>query len=158
MGFFAKARVYRPGIILCVLMAHVIFLTAAESLRVRDIAGAFDSVEIVKLPAKLRRLSIYKKLMTFFKKFVNDYFEMKNNPKDYLLLKNLKALYQSNKDFDQSKLKNLKEHLEREFNSDFKEKAKVKINNKYVDVRSIIYGWKLITNEDEEEEKSNLDI
>ena len=94
------------------------------------------------------------------KKFVNDYFEMTNNPKDYLLLKNLKALYQSNKELDQSKLKNLKEHLEREFNSDFKEKAKVKINNKYVDVRSIIYGWKLISNEDEdeEEEKSNLDI
>jgi phage/plasmid-associated DNA primase len=92
------------------------------------------------------------------KKFVNDYFEMTNNPKDYLLLKNLKALYQSNKEFDQSKLKNLKEHLEREFNSDFKEKGKVKINNKFVDVRSIIYGWKLISNEDEEEEKSNLDI
>jgi P4 family phage/plasmid primase-like protien len=90
-------------------------------------------------------------------KFVKDNFIMTNDQKDFLLLKDLKLLYQSNKEYDQSKLKNLKEHLEKEFNSEFKEKAKVKINGKFVDVRSIIYGWQIIK-DDDDEEKTSLDI
>ena len=93
------------------------------------------------------------------KKFVKDNFIMTNDQKDYLLLKDLKLLYQSNKEYDQSKLKNLKEHLEKEFNSEFKEKAKVKINGKFVDVRSIVYGWQIIKDDDDDdEEKTSLDI
>jgi hypothetical protein len=91
-------------------------------------------------------------------KFVKDNFIMTNDQKDFLLLKDLKLLYQSNKEYDQSKLKNLKDHLEKEFNSEFKEKAKVKINGKFVDVRSIIYGWQIIKDDDDEEEKTSLDI
>ena len=54
-------------------------------------------------------------------------------------------MYQHNKEYEQTKLKNLKEHLEREFNSNFKEKAKIKKNDKWVDVRSVIFGWKEIS-------------
>jgi P4 family phage/plasmid primase-like protien len=88
------------------------------------------------------------------KKFVKENFIMTNSQTDYLLLKDLKLLYQQNKEYEQSKLKNLKEYLEKEFNSDFKEKAKVKINNKWVDIRSVIFGWKRIEEceEDDEEE------
>ena len=88
------------------------------------------------------------------KKFVKENFIMTNSQTDYLLLKDLKLLYQQNKEYEQTKLKNLKEYLEKEFNSDFKEKAKVKINNKWVDIRSVIFGWKRIEEceEDDEEE------
>ena len=85
---------------------------------------------------------------------------MTNDQKDYLLLKDLKLMYQHNKEYEQTKLKNLKEYLEKEFNADFKERSKVKINNKWVDIRSAIFGWKLIQNDDEddEEHKSTLDL
>ena len=93
------------------------------------------------------------------KKFVKDNFILTNSQSDYLLLKDLKIMYQQNKEFEQTKLKNLKEHLEKEFNADFKEKSKVKINDKWIDIRSVIFGWKLIKDEEEEEfVKSSLDI
>ena len=72
-------------------------------------------------------------------------------------------MYQQNKEYDQTILKNLKEHLEREFNTEFKEKTKVKKNDKWVDIRSAIFGWKLIINDDDDEDeddnkKSALDL
>ena len=51
------------------------------------------------------------------KKFVEDLLECTNNKKDYLLIKNLKEFYKSCKEYDQSKLKNLKAFLEKEMNT-----------------------------------------
>jgi hypothetical protein len=88
-------------------------------------------------------------------KFVKDNFIMTNDPKDFLLLKDLKSMYQQNKEYEQTKLKNLKEHLEREFNTEFKERHKHKGKNYY----SVFIGWKMINDdEDSEDEKTNLDI
>ena len=56
-------------------------------------------------------------------------------------MKNIKFMY--NKDHDQSKLKTLKEHLEKEMNVSILEKTKVKRDGKFIDVRSVIFGWKL---------------
>ena len=95
------------------------------------------------------------------KKFVKDNFIMTNNPKDYLLLKDLKLMYQQNKEYEQTKLKNLKEYLEKEFNADFKDRARIKINNKWSEITSVMFGWKIIQQEEEEDdenEKSNLDL
>jgi hypothetical protein len=85
---------------------------------------------------------------------------MTNNPKDYLLLKDLKLMYQQNKEYEQTKLKNLKEYLEKEFNADFKDRARIKINNKWSEITSVMFGWKIIQEEeeDDENEKSNLDL
>ena len=82
-------------------------------------------------------------------KFVKSNYEKTNKDEDYILLKDIKFEYQYNKEYDQTKLKTLKESLEKVFNVNFKEKAKVKINNKWVDVRSVIFGWKKIIEEDE---------
>ena len=79
------------------------------------------------------------------KKFVQDHFEFTNKREDYLLLKNIKLMY--NKDYDQTKLKNLKEHLEKEMNVSIMEKSKVKKNDKWTDVRSVIFGWKMKVDE-----------
>jgi phage/plasmid-associated DNA primase len=95
------------------------------------------------------------------KKFVKDSFIMTNNPKDYLLLKDLKLMYQQNKEYEQTKLKNLKEYLEKEFNADFKDRARIKINNKWSEITSVMFGWKRIeeeVEEVEEDDKSNLDL
>ena len=95
------------------------------------------------------------------KKFVEDNFEFTNNKTDYLLIKNLKELYKNNKEYDQTKLKNLKEVLEKEMNTTVLEKGKIKINNKWSDVRSVIFGWKLKKTDDEsddDEAQNSLDI
>ena len=87
------------------------------------------------------------------KRFVEDHFEFTNKREDYLLMKNIKLMY--NKDYDQTKLKNLKEHLEKEMNVNVMEKSKVKKNDKWTDVRSVIFGWKMKVDEnitDSEEE------
>ena len=77
------------------------------------------------------------------KKFVNEHYEFTNDKNDYIFFKDIKQLYQYNKEYDQSKLKNLKEHIEKEMNATVIEKTKIKIDeNKYKDVRSIIKGWK----------------
>ena len=94
------------------------------------------------------------------KKFVEDLLEHTNSKTDYLLIKNLKELYKSCKEYDQSKLKNLKECLEKEMNTSVLDKSKIKINNKWSDVRSIIFGWKLKKTDDDtddDEPKSGLD-
>ena len=69
-------------------------------------------------------------------------------------MKNIKLMY--NKDYDQSKLKNLKEHLEKEMNVSILEKSKVKKEKKWVDVRSVIFGWRL--REDENNSESEIEI
>ena len=48
--------------------------------------------------------------------------------------------YQQNKEYDQSLIKNFKENIEQELKASVIERAKVKRNGKWVDVRSIIYG------------------
>jgi phage/plasmid-associated DNA primase len=76
------------------------------------------------------------------KRFVNENFEFTNKKEDYLLLKDIKMTYQQNKEYDQSLIKNFKENIEQELKASVIERAKVKRNGKWVDVRSIIYGWK----------------
>ena len=46
-------------------------------------------------------------------KFVNEYYEKTNNNKNFILLKDLKFLYQDNKQYEQTKLKCLKQSLEK---------------------------------------------
>ena len=69
-------------------------------------------------------------------------FEFTNKKEDYLLLKDIKATYSCNKEYDQSKKKNFKEHIEKEMNVSVLEKSKVKKDGKWADVRSVIFGWK----------------
>ena len=76
------------------------------------------------------------------KRFVNENFEFTNKKEDYLLLKDIKMTYQQNKEYDQSLIKNFKENIEQELKASVIERAKVKRNGKWVDVRSILYGWK----------------
>jgi phage/plasmid-associated DNA primase/DNA-dependent RNA polymerase auxiliary subunit epsilon len=76
------------------------------------------------------------------KRFITEHFEFTNKKEDYLLLKDIKMTYQQNKEYDQSKIKNFKDHIEKEMKANVTERAKVKKNGKWVDVRSIMYGWK----------------
>ena len=75
-------------------------------------------------------------------------FMKKTNSNDnFIQLKDIKTLYQNNKQYEQSKLKSLKESLEKIFNTNFIEDKKIK-GKKY---RSVIFGWKLKDEEDEDE-------
>ena len=76
------------------------------------------------------------------KRFITEHFELTNKKEDYLLLKDIKATYSCNKEYDQSKIKNFKEHIEKEMNVSVLEKSKVKKDGKWADVRSVIFGWK----------------
>ena len=84
-------------------------------------------------------------------KFVEEFYEKTNNNENFILLKDLKFLYQENKQYEQTKLKCLKESLEKIFNTNFIEDKKIK-GKKY---RSVILGWK--RKEEEEEEINPLD-
>jgi hypothetical protein len=69
-------------------------------------------------------------------------------------LKDLKLIYQGKKDeYDQAKLKTLKESLEKIFNTNFIEDKKIK-GKKY---RSVILGWKIL-NCDDDDDTTNLDL
>jgi P4 family phage/plasmid primase-like protien len=90
-------------------------------------------------------------------KFVQDNLEKTNDNNDFITLKDLKLIYQAKKDeYEQSKLKTLKESLEKIFNTNFIEDKKIK-GKKY---RSVILGWKIINNSDydDDDEHTNLDI
>ena len=86
-------------------------------------------------------------------KFVKDNLEQTKDNNDFLLLKDLKCIYQTNKEYEQSKLKCLKESLEKMFNTNFIEEKKIK-GKKY---RSVVMGWRM-KNDYEDDEKTNLDI
>jgi phage/plasmid-associated DNA primase len=86
------------------------------------------------------------------KRFITEHFELTNKKEDYLLLKDIKATYSCNKEYDQSKIKNFKEHIEKEMNVSVLEKSKVKKDGKWADVRSVIFGWKYRDDESENEE------
>ena len=60
------------------------------------------------------------------KRFITEHFELTNKKEDYLLLKDIKATYSCNKEYDQSKIKNFKEHIEKGMNVSVLEKSKVK--------------------------------
>lgn len=49
-------------------------------------------------------------------KFIKDYFVFTNNNDDFLLFKNIKELYKQNKEYEQSKIKDLKNLLEKTMN------------------------------------------
>ena len=70
----------------------------------------------------------------------------------------MKQAYQQNKEYDQSKLKNLPESLQKIMTTNLKERHKNKGKNYY----SVFIGWKLNEeneeSEDSENEISNLDI
>lgn len=89
-------------------------------------------------------------------KFVKDNLLQTNDQNDFVTLKDLKLLYQSKKDeYEQSKLKTLKESLEKTLNNNFIEDKKIK-GKKY---RSVILGWKIINHfDDDEDDKTSLDI
>lgn len=76
------------------------------------------------------------------KTFINEYFEFTNKKENYLLLKDIKMLYQQTIKYDQSLIKKFKENIERYMKATIIEKTKVKRYGKRVDVRSVIFGWK----------------
>jgi hypothetical protein len=80
-------------------------------------------------------------------KFVNEFYEKTNNNDHFIQLQTIKTLYQNNKQYEQNKLKSLKESLEKIFNTNFIEDKKIK-GKKY---RSVILGWKLKDDDDDEE-------
>ena len=84
-------------------------------------------------------------------KFVEEFYEKTNNNDNFIQLKDIKTLYQNNKQYDQTKLKTLKESLEKIFNTNFIEDKKIK-GKKY---RSVILGWKQKHEEEEEEDEIN---
>ena len=86
-------------------------------------------------------------------KFVGEYYEKTNNNDHFILLKDIKIFYQSNKQYEQTKLKSLKESLEKIFNTNFIEDKKIK-GKKY---RSVIMGWKKRSDDEEKEEINALD-
>jgi P4 family phage/plasmid primase-like protien len=90
------------------------------------------------------------------KTFVTEFFEKTDKKEDYILMKNIKLMYQSNKDYDQTKFKNLGEHLEKEMNANIIEKSKVKIDKKWVDVRSVIFGWKHKHDDEDDDEDDSV--
>ena len=84
-------------------------------------------------------------------KFVQDNYE-KGNSKDFILLKDIKMLYQSHKEYEQSKLKTLKQSLEVVFNSNFIDDKKIN-GKKY---SSVMMGWRYkIEEEDDDDESDN---
>ena len=90
-------------------------------------------------------------------KFVKDNYEKTNDNNDFIVLKDLKLLYQNNREYEQTKLKTLKESLEKIFNTNFIEEKKIK-GRKY---KSVILGWKIKCDDieiEEEEIKSKFDI
>ena len=80
-------------------------------------------------------------------KFVNEYFTFTNNQNDYILLKDIKDLYKNNKEYDQTRLKDLKNSLEKTMKTIVYDRKK--INGK--DYRSVIIGWSYNEILDEEE-------
>jgi len=70
-------------------------------------------------------------------KFIKDYFVFTNNNTDFLLFKDIKELYKQNKEYEQSKIKDLKNLLEKTMNCVIHDRKK--INN--VDYRGVIIGW-----------------
>jgi P4 family phage/plasmid primase-like protien len=90
-------------------------------------------------------------------KFVKDNYEKTNDNNDFIVLKDLKLSYQNNREYEQTKLKTLKESLEKIFNTNFIEEKKIK-GRKY---KSVILGWKIKCDDieiEEEEIKSKFDI
>ena len=57
-------------------------------------------------------------------KFVEEFYDKTNNNENFILLKDLKFLYQENKQYEQTKLKCFKESLEKIFNTNFIEDKK----------------------------------
>ena len=75
-------------------------------------------------------------------KFVKDSFIFTNNNNDYLLFKNIKELYKHNKEYEQSKIKDIKILLEKTMNCVIFDRKK--ING--IDYRGVILGWTYIDN------------
>jgi hypothetical protein len=70
-------------------------------------------------------------------KFIKDYFVFTNNNNDFLLFKDIKELYKQNKEYEQSKIKDLKNLLEKTMNCVIHDRKKIK----NVDYRCVIIGW-----------------
>ena len=88
--------------------------------------------------------------------FVTNNYERTGNIKDFITLKDIKLSYMNHKEYEQTKLKTLKESLERVFNSNFIDDKKIN-GKKYT---SVMMGWKLKIDDesDDEDQKSSLDI
>jgi P4 family phage/plasmid primase-like protien len=85
-------------------------------------------------------------------KFMGEFFEKTGNKEDYITLTQISSLYQCMKQYNQSKLKDLKSLVEREINEKFKEKGKVKVEGKFRDVRNYLIGWRKRIDEDDEDD------
>ena len=70
-------------------------------------------------------------------KFVKDFFVFTNNNDDFILFKDIKELYKLNKEYEQSKIKDLKNLLEKSMNCVIHDRKKIK----NVDYRGVIMGW-----------------
>jgi len=78
-------------------------------------------------------------------KFVKDNFVFTNKNDDFLLFKDIKDMYRSNREYDQSKLKDIKKHLEKTMNTVIYERKKINNTN----YRSVIVGWSIIEGDEE---------
>ena len=74
--------------------------------------------------------------------FIKEFFIFTNSSEHFLLFKDIKQLYKNNKDYDQSKIKDFKNLLQKNMNTIIFERKK--INN--IDYRGVITGWTYIFN------------
>ena len=74
--------------------------------------------------------------------FIKKYVINTENKDDYVTLKELKELYISDGAFKLFDNKDLRNRLIKKIGS-FKEKTKIKVNNNWIDFRSVFIGWKL---------------
>ena len=90
--------------------------------------------------------------------FVLESYVKTNDKHDYLTLKDVKENYKKS-EFPQTKLKTLKESLEKVFNTNCKARHKVTVDGKSKEYLNVFVGWKVkIDEEDEEIKKSDLDM
>jgi len=65
------------------------------------------------------------------------FFVFTNNNEDFILFKDIKELYKQNKEYEQSKIKDFKNLLEKSMNCVIHDRKKIK----NVDYRGVIIGW-----------------
>jgi hypothetical protein len=125
--------------------------TGATKETTKNKAIYYNNQNLLYLTKKIN--SIAKLKNSFKKKILNFQYRMLSNNDDFILLKDIKMEYQCNKDYEQTKLKTLKESLEKVFNANFIDDKKIK-GKKYT---SVMLGWKYNKLESDDDEKGVLD-
>ena len=79
--------------------------------------------------------------------FIKNSYTKTGKNEDFILLKEIKMEYQMKREYDQTKLKTLKESIEKELNTNFIENKKIKGKN----YTNVITGWKLIKDDSDDD-------